>query len=128
MHKRPNGFTLIEVILATLLLVSGISAATFVFSRGMYAGATIDTEMNTQALGLAEEKMEQIRGTTFGSIASEAKAAVSSWSGFSREVTVSQPSGTNSDFKQVVVTTYWNGNEGELSTSVTSTVANVANN
>lgn len=122
-----KGFTLIEVMLATLLLVGGIATATFVFGRGMYAGATLDTEMNAQALGLAEEKTEQIRGTSFGSIASESKAAVSGWSGFSRDVTVSQPSGTNSDFKQVVVTVYWNSNEGELSTALTSYVANVTN-
>ena len=127
LRTPQQGFTLIEVMLATLLLVGGIAAATFVFARGMYAGSTVDTEMNTQALGLAEEKMEQIRGTAFGSIATEAKAAVSGWSGFSRDVAVSQPSGTNSDFKQVVVTVYWNSNEGELSSSLTSYVANASN-
>ena len=124
---RDTGLTLVEVMLATLLLVGGVSAATYVFGRTLYAGSTIDTESFAQARALAEEKMEQIRGTSFGSVASESKAAISGWSGFSREVGVSQPSGTNSDFKQAVVTVYWDSNEGELSTSLTSYVANVAN-
>jgi prepilin-type N-terminal cleavage/methylation domain-containing protein len=125
-NRSKRGFTLVEVMIAILLLVGGIAAATFVMGRGMFA--TTDTENVQQALALAQEKMESIRGTAFASIASESKAAVSGWSGFSREVTVSQPTGTNSDFKQVVVTVYWNTVDGELSTSLTTYVADVANN
>ena len=124
--SRPSGFTLLEILLATLLLVGGIAASTFFFGRGIFA--TTDAEGMEQAVALAQEKMESIRGTTFASIASESKAAISGWTGFSREVAVTQPSGTNSDFKQVVVTVYWNTVDGELSTSLTTYVANVANN
>ena len=123
---RHRGFTLIELMIAILLLVGGIAAATFMMSRGMFA--TADTETVEQAVALAQEKMENLRGTAFASIASEPKAPVSGWTGFSREVVVSQPAGTNSDFKQVVVTVYWTPGETEISTSLTSTVANVANN
>lgn len=126
MGKSPNGFTLIEVMMATLLLVTGIASSAFILSRGIFASA--DVEDTAQALSLAQEKMESFRGASFGSIASEAKGAVSGWTGFSREVTVSQPAGTNSDFKQVVVTVYWNTTDGELSTALTSHVANIANN
>ena len=124
-EKRPAGFTLVELMVAILLLVGGIASATFVFGRGIFAAT--DTESMEQAVALAEERMEGLRGTAFASIASEAKASVSGWTGFSREVTVSQPAGTNSDFKQVVVTVYWDTVGGELSTSLTTTLANVAN-
>lgn len=123
---RHRGFSLIELMIAILLLVGGIAAATFIMSRGMFA--TADTETVEQAVALAQEKMENLRGTAFASIANEAKAAVSGWTGFSREVVVSQPAGTNSDFKQVVVTVYWTPGETEISTSLTSTVVNVTNN
>lgn len=125
-NPEKSGFTLIEVMIAILLLVGGIAATTFAMARGIFA--TTDTENLQQAVALSQERMENLRGTAFGSIASEAKAAVSGWTGFSRDVVVSQPAGTNTDFKQVVVTVYWNTIDTEISTSLTSYVANVANN
>jgi len=124
--KRMRGFTLLELMLAIVLLVGGIASAAFVFSRGMFAAA--NTEWVEQAVALSQEKLESLRGTAFASIASEPKAAVSGWPGFSREVVVSQPAGTNGDFKQVVVTVYWDTTGGELATSLTSYAANVVNN
>jgi len=126
MNLQRRGFTLIELMIAILLLVGGIASATFMMSRGMFAAA--DTETVEQAVALAQEKIENLRGTAFASIANEAKAAVSGWTGFSREVVVSQPAGTNSDFKQVVVTVYWTPGDAEISTSLTTYVANVVNN
>lgn len=121
-----KGFTLVELMIAVLLLTGGIAATTFMFGRSMVA--TTDAELLEQGTALAQEKMENLRGTAFTSIANEDKAAVSGWSGFSREVAVTQPAGTNSDFKQVVVTSYWDTTAGEVSTSLTSYVANVVNN
>lgn len=110
-------------MLAVLLLVIGVASVTFIFGRGIFA--TTDAESMEQAVALAQEKMENLRGTTFGSIVSETKAAVSGWSGFSREVTVAN---TATNLKQVVVVVYWNTVDGELSTSLTSYAANVSNN
>lgn len=124
--RKARGFTLLEIILAILLLATGIAAATFMFGRGLYG--TTDAEAVQTAVALAQEKMEDLRGTSFGSIASEARGPVSGWTGYEREVTVSQPAGTNGDFKQVVATVYWTVTGGELSSSLTSYVANVANN
>ena len=114
------------MMLAILLIVGGVTAATWVMSRGMFAAT--DAESLEQALALTQEKIESLRGAAFGSIASEAKESVSGWTGFSRQVDVTQPAGTNSNFKQVVVTVYWNTVDGELSTSLTSYAANVNNN
>ena len=121
-----SGFTLIELMIAVVLLVGGIASATFIFTRGIFA--TTDVEAYEQAVALAQEKLENLRGTAFASVASEAKAAVAGWTGFSREVTVTQPTGTNSDLKQVVVTTYWTPGDTEVSTLLTTYLANVANN
>jgi prepilin-type N-terminal cleavage/methylation domain-containing protein len=123
---RAKGFTLLEVMIAVVLLTGAIAAATLVFSRAIFI--TVDTETLTQAAALAQEKLESLRAGSFASIASEAKAAVSGWSGFSREVAVSQPDGTNSDLKQIVVTVYWDTGDGELSTNLTTLAANVVNN
>ena len=113
-------------MLATLLLVSGVAACTFFMSRGIFA--TTDVENMQQGLGLVQERLEQIRGTPFSSIVSGSKAPISGWPGFSRQVVVTQPSGTNSDLKQVVVTVTWETTGGELSTSLTTYAANIANN
>ena len=114
-------------MIAVLLLVTGVSAATRLMGRGIFA--TTDTEILEQAVALAQERVENLRGTAFGSIANEAKAAVPGWTGFSRQVTVTQPAGTNANFKQVVVTVYWSPpGAAELSTALTSYVASVNNN
>lgn len=121
-----SGFTLIELMIAVVLLVGGVASATFIFTRGIFA--TTDVEAYEQAVALAQEKLENLRGTAFAGVASEPKAAVAGWAGFSREVVVTQPAGTNSDLKQVVVTTSWTPGDTEVSTALTTYVANVANN
>ena len=127
--SKAKGFTLIELMLAVLLLLVGMAACTFFMSRGIFAST--DVENMSQAGALAQEKLERIRGipaSNFSTdIISESKAAVTGWTGFSREVTVSQPAGTNSDFKQVVVTVYWDTTGGELSSSLTTYVAKIEN-
>lgn len=124
--SESKGFTLIELMLATLLLVGGVAVCTFFMSRGIFA--TTDVENMEQGVALTQEKLEQLRGASFSSIVSESKASISGWPGFSREVVVTQPSGTNNDFKQVVVTVTWETTGGELSTSLATYVANIANN
>lgn len=125
MYRNCRGFTLMEVILALGLLAGGVCATTVIFSKGMYAQT--DSENVTQATALAHEKLEQLRGGPFAAIVNEPKTAVTGWPGFSRQVVVTQPSGTNAQLKQVVVTVYWNSNGGEVSTSLTTYVASLAN-
>ncbi|MBI3332821.1 MAG: hypothetical protein HYZ93_01880 [Candidatus Omnitrophica bacterium] len=126
MIRSWAGFTLLEIMVATLLLVVGVASATFIFSRGIFA--TTDAEGLEQAVALAQEKMEAIRATAFASIAGESKGPIPGWNGFSRSVAVTQPAGTNSDFKQVVVTVYRDTGDGEVSTPLTTYVANATNN
>ena len=124
--NRPRGFTLIELMLAILLLAVGVMGVVYAFERGVFA--TNDTELVGQAVTLAQERLENLRGTAFASIVDEAKAAIPGWTGFSRQVTVTQPPGTNADAKQVVVTVFWTPGPAELSTVLTTVVTNVVNN
>jgi len=121
-RRRPGGFTLLELMIAILLLVGGVASCAWCFSRAIYA--TTDAEAMEQAVALAQEKLENLRGTTFASIANEAKAAVTGWTGFSRQVAVTTP--LNSNLKQLVVTVYWTPGEAELSTALTTDVVNAS--
>ncbi len=113
-----RGFTLVELMIAILFLAVGVIAVTFAFGRGMFA--TTDAETLEQAVALTQERLENLKGTAFASIANEARAPVSGWTGFDRQVTVTQPAGTNANFKQVVVTVYWSTGGAELSTITTT--------
>ena len=110
------GFTLLEMILALVLFATGTVAAMDLFQRAQ-AGQT-DGENVLIATHLAQRRLEELRNTTYGSLANEAKASVSSPSGFSRfsrEVAVTTP---YTNLKQVVVTVYWNAPGGETNVSV----------
>ena len=119
-------------MIAVALLIIGVLSATFVFSRGMFAVSEV--EATEQAIALAQERMESIRGTPFSSISIGTTTESTPVSGYSRQVAVSlakdvPPTGDSAgDLKQVDVTISWNTSGGQLSTSVTSYVANVANN
>lgn len=96
-YKR--GFTLVELLLAVALIVFGVIAVVSVMSSGMSSDMTVEGQI--KALNLAQEKMEEVKNTAYASVASDARAAVTGFSGYEREVVVS---GTP---KQVTVYVYW---------------------
>lgn len=109
--------------MTVVLIAMGLSALSMAFSRAVFASS--DAKYLRVATALAQLKLEEFQGTAFSSIAGESRAAVSGFTGFERQVTVtSSPGGTDSNFKQVVVTVYWQTKGGELSTSLTTYVAN----
>lgn len=111
---KKTGFTLLEILIAIVLFTVGVIAVVWIFSSGLVS--SIDAENTTIAMNLAQGKMEEIRNLAFASIADEAKAAVSGFSGFQREVEVDDPVGdpTTDDLKQVTVTVYWTYQGGEV--------------
>ena len=77
------------------------------------------------AMQLAQRRMEELRNTAYASLADEAKASVSSPSGFSRfsrQVTLTTP---YANLKQIVVTVYWTTAGGETSVSLQTDRSNV---
>ena len=106
-----RGFTLLEMMLALVLFAVGTVAAMELLHRAQ-AGST-DGENVLIATQLAQRRLEELRNTTYASLANEAKASVTSPSGytrFSRGVAVTTPSAT---LRQIEVTVYWAGPGGE---------------
>lgn len=115
-----KGFTLLEVLMAVLLVTIGIVTLSGAFSVGLFASG--NSESLLLATHLAQEKMEEIRNKSYASITNESRAAVSGFSSFEREVVVSTPL---TDLKQVSVNVYWDNKDDELDTSLVTYVSNL---
>ena len=114
--SRGGGFTLLEMMLSLVLFATGTLAVHELMHRAQ-AGAT-DGENVLLATHLGQRRLEELRLTAYAGIANEAKASVSSPSGysrFSRQVAVTTP---YTNLKQIVVTVYWNVPGGETSISL----------
>lgn len=126
-HKAPfarpvtdKGFTLLEVLLAIVLLVTGTVFLLQVFTPGLFAGGENETEL--VAINLAQEKMEEIRNTVYANIASEARAVVAGSPVFEREVVVSVP---QTSLKQATVKVYWSAKADELNMTLVTYVSDI---
>ena len=117
--RSRRGFTILEVLIATLLVGVGTFALMEAFNRGYFGVG--DAEDYTLALSLTQEKMEELQDSTFASLTSSAKASVTEFPDFQREVIVTTP---YTDLKQIVVRTYWNVPNGESNVALTTYVAN----
>ena len=115
-YQRSSAFTLLEMMLALVLFAVGTVAVMDLFHRAQ-AGAT-DGENVLIAMQLAQRRLEELRNVSYGSLANEAKASITSPSGFtrfSREVTLTTPF---TNLQQIVVTVYWTGIGGETNVSL----------
>ena len=123
LHKTTGGFSLLEVLLAIMLFAVGTVSILEVIQRSQ-AGST-EGESVVIATQLAQRRLEELRNTAYASLADEAKASVSSPSGFtrfSRQVTVTTP---YANLKQIVVTVYWTLAGGEASLTLQTYRSNV---
>lgn len=119
-RNREKGFTLLEVLMAVLLVTLGIVTLSGAFSIGLFASGNNESLLiGTQ---LAQEKIEEIRNHSYASTASEARGSVSGFSAFDREVVVST---ALTNLKQVTVNVYWKNKDDELSTSLVTYVSNI---
>lgn len=120
-----SGFTLLELMLSLVLFGGAVVAVVELLHRAQ-AGAA-DGEQAFIAAYLAQRRLEELRNTPYASLASEARAAVSSPAGYSRfdrEVTVTTP---QTNLRQVVVTVYWDapGPAGETNVSLQTYRSNI---
>ena len=115
--KTEKGFTLLEVLVAIVLLVVGVAVLVGLFSNALIGSS--DAENTTIAMNLIQGRMEEIRNLGFSNIIPEPKVDVSGFPGFQRKVSIDDPEGdpTVNDLKQVTVTVYWifKGNEVNIS-------------
>ena len=110
-------------MLALSLVAVGTIAAADLMQRAH--GGFADGENVMTASHLAQRRMEELRNVAYASLASEAKASVTSPAGFtrfSREVTVTTLTTTSpynsSNLKRVEVKVYWNAPGGETNISL----------
>lgn len=118
MRRSHRGFALLELLLTILLLTSGLVALFEAMSIGIFAAG--DNENSLVALDLAAEKMEEIKSASYAGIAAEAKAQVSGFPVFQRDVAVTTP---QTNLKEVTVTVYWNTKSDELNVSLVTYVS-----
>jgi prepilin-type N-terminal cleavage/methylation domain-containing protein len=128
--RGAAGFTLLEILIALSILLTGVLSTVYLISRGI--AVTNDTESVQQATALAQQRMEALRSGAFAALANEARAAVPGWVNFDRQVTVGAtpvpPPATNAQIQQVVVTVFWPTTGGEQSVALTTYICNVVNN
>lgn len=101
-----------------ILFASGAVAAMELFQRSQAAHA--DADQTLVAVGLAQRRVEELRNSSYASLTDEAKASISTPSGYStysRAVTVTTP---YTNLKQVVVTVYWTAPGGDTSVSLST--------
>ena len=115
-----KAFTLLEVTLTVLLMTIGFIILLEALGIGLFAGGENETEL--AAINLAQERVETLRDLSYASIANEAKAVVSGYSQFNREVLVTTP---QTGLKQVTVSVYWFTKANELNVSLVTYVSNV---
>lgn len=120
-----RGFSLLELLLAIIILTSGVLILAWAFSAGMFAST--DSEDIELALGIANSKLERIYGTV-GGVADEARhnvsddgftGAIYSNKNFQAEVITN-----NNDPEEVDVNVYWSVKGGETSISLVTLVGN----
>lgn len=120
-----KGFTLLEVLLAVVILAGSIIAIMQAFSAGMFA--SMEAENVELAFGVAQAKLENIYGTS-GGIADEPRHSVSN-DGFAGGVYSNQNfqvqvATDNNNPERVDVTVYWSTKGGDTSIKLTTLVAN----
>ena len=115
MRSNKSGFTLLETLIAILLLSIGATALIWAFSAGLFAST--DADNVDLALNVAQAKMEEIKNTAYSSIVSVAKAASPGVSGFQQSVNMTV---LYTGLKQVDVTVYWSPQGVETNVSLST--------
>ena len=112
-----KGFTLLEVLIATVIFTVGVVAIIWALNSGIYA--TSDIENVDLALNIAQAKMEQVRNTAFAGLADSGPTADANFPRFSTTVNVAE--GQNP--KQVDVTVNWDVKGGSTGFTLTTLIA-----
>ena len=113
---RENGFTLIEVLIAIVILSVGLLGMA-ALTVGVINGNRFSNDLTT-ATTLAQDKMEDVRRLGYSDVIAETKAACASpYSEYERKVEVSADDPATG-MKTITVTTYWDsdGHSVELKT------------
>ena len=119
---KKRGFTLLEVLLATVVISVGVIALVSAFSSGLSVSTNV--ENMDLALDIARANMEMVKNKSFINIDTDAEiSSLVSNLGFSNfTVTADVAEGQNP--MQVDVTVSWNVKGGQTSQTMTTLVTN----
>jgi Tfp pilus assembly protein PilV len=114
--SRPSGFTLVEVMVASTVLIFGIVTAITTSQRGLQA---LDTARNlTAASQIMQSEMERIRLLSWAQMQSlqqagdNTVATTDAGAGGSRFTCTREIADIKTDMKQITLTTVWHGYDG----------------
>ena len=113
-----RGFSLLEFMIAMIIFTAGLIAVVQAFNAGFLSSE--DASNVDLALNIAQAKMEQIKNSSFSSIADSGPAADANFSNFN--LTVNAAEGQNP--MRVDVTVNWNVKGGQANVALTSMVTN----
>ncbi len=102
LHDNNNGFTLIEVLVAMVILSVGL-LGTAALITGIIRGNKVSNRITT-ATTLVQDKMEEIKNKKYLNVAAEPLSIITNYPLYKRKVDV-DPLGTN--MKTVTVTVSW---------------------
>lgn len=123
--QKKRGFTLLEVLIATVIFTVCMVTLIWAFNAGVFAAAAIE---NVElAVGIAQAKLENIYGTT-GGVPDESRHDVS-LDGFTGSIYSNKNFQTevvtdDNDPEQVKVNVYWDTKGGETSIALRTLVVN----
>ncbi len=119
MISSNKAFSLLEILVAIIIFTAGIIPMMGLFNMGLFGD--LDAENTSMALALTQRRLEEMRNLNFDTgIVNESKAAVTGFSGFQREVIVTEP---QTDLKQVTATTYWTAKANEVGVSLVTYIS-----
>ena len=104
--QRQSGFTLIEALIALVVLSLGLFGLMQIQTRVMTE--TGDSKTRTAAVNIAQEKLEELRNGNYGAVVSGTDTVVAATGGtsvFTRSWTVT--SKTNPKYKEVSIIASW---------------------
>ena len=102
--KNIKGFTIIEVMVAMIVLAIGLLSF-FALNVAIIKG-NVFAKMMTSATNLAQEKIEELKNTPYASIVEQSETNIGLNNAFTRTTTV-QPGVPQTSMKTITVTVYW---------------------
>jgi len=117
-RSTNKGFSLLEVLITTVLLAIGVAAVLWALNIALFARS--DVESVARALNISQAKIEEIKNTAFGNVNTSGPAPDATFPFFSTTVTASN----NANIKQVDVAVSWPTKGGTANVTLTTLAAN----
>jgi len=108
--SKNKGFTLLETIMAVVIISVGMTAIISAYNTGILFSS--DIENTDIALNIARQEMEEIKKTTFDSIVDAGPTSDDIFQDFDVEVVTSYVPNKNNKLKQVDVYVLWDAPGG----------------